>query len=283
MTIGAIVNKVEYQRMPAMPFGFAEFVLQLNYPMHDNPTKGQVFYPGREMALEEWALVYFRDFEAVFSEYHLAVRWVNQMPSEGCEIYIDISLPERRKRTPGRMLSVEYVDCDCESSYIKAVPAGYYPRLHARVVCSTCRVTFGECPNSYASEVMNAGLPFDEHNVKVAEETKATSQFLAVNIPSEHMLSIIDYVNANIDYVNANLNYDSEPDEKRAVSQALTAIAGAKADRATGFALVTVEDWTTVSEYCYANLGYDSNSEEKTAVYAALDAVGAAFSEAVLS
>ncbi len=276
MTTGAIVNKVQYQRMPSMPYGFAEFVLQLNYPLHDNPTKGQVFYPGREMALEEWALAYYRDFEAVFSEYHVAVKWVNQMPLEGCEIYIDISLPERRKRTPGRMLSVEYVDCDCESSYIRAVPASYHPRLHGRVACSICRVTFGECPNSYVSEVMAAGLPFDEHNVKVAEETKAARQLLAVKIPSGHMLSIIDYV-------NANLNYDSEPDEKRAVSQALTAIADAKADRATGFALVTVEDWATVSEYCYANLGYDSNSEEKNAVYAALDAVGAAFSEAVLS
>ena len=89
------------------------------------------------------------------------------------------------------------------------------------------------------------------------------------------MLSIIDYV-------NAKLSYDSDSEEKRTVSQALAAIADAKADRATGYALVTVGDWTTVSEYCYANLGYDSDSEEKNTAYNALDAVGAAFSAAVL-
>ncbi len=168
----ATVLKIERQELPSPPLAFAEWILQLYYPRHDNPEQGEVFYPGREEAEEEWALVYYREFEKTFSEHHAAMRWLREMPTAGCSIYIDLTsagiAAARKQREPGIWLALDYVDCECEREYIK--PARKQGQSQNALACLRCRVTFEECPASRLIEVRKAGLPFDEHNVEVAGE-----------------------------------------------------------------------------------------------------------------
>ena len=165
----ATVLKIERQELPSLPIAFAEFVLQLYYPMHDDPQQGEVYYPGREEAEQEWALVYYKEFEKTFGEYHAAMRWLRDMPVEGCYINIDITSAQiaaaRKQRELGTWLSLDYVDCECEDNYIK--PARKPSQSYNATACRRCRVTFEDCPNARLTEVRKAGLYFDEHNVEV--------------------------------------------------------------------------------------------------------------------
>ena len=42
------------------------------------------------------------------------------------------------------------------------------------IICARCRIPYMECPFALVSEVMKAGLPFDEHAVKTIEYNRET-------------------------------------------------------------------------------------------------------------
>ncbi len=63
-------------------------------------------------------------------------------------------------------LTPEYVDCECDDNYIKAVPeAGYGDD---DVACGECGSLYSEQPDSRVEEVDAAGLPFDRERIEYA-------------------------------------------------------------------------------------------------------------------
>jgi len=63
-------------------------------------------------------------------------------------------------------LTPEYVDCECEENYIKAVPKGRY--ADDDVACAVCGSLFAEQPDSLVDEVEAAGLPYDRERIEFA-------------------------------------------------------------------------------------------------------------------
>ena len=63
-------------------------------------------------------------------------------------------------------LTPEYVDCECDDNYIKAVPKG--GPSEGQVACMVCGALFEEQPDARVDEVEAAGLPFDPSRVEFA-------------------------------------------------------------------------------------------------------------------
>lgn len=64
------------------------------------------------------------------------------------------------------LLTPQYVDCECDESYIKAVPEGGY--AEGDFACAACGPLIAEQPDSRVNEVEAAGLPYDRERIEFA-------------------------------------------------------------------------------------------------------------------
>ena len=164
-----IARRIIHEELPDIPVGFAEFLLGLHYPEREI-TKGTVFFVGRRDA-HEWLRDYFNDFDATFEEVMGAKEWIDSMSEFVGDMLIDISgvaLPHRREKPKEVWLALDYIDCACDENYIKPAPASESIVTGQEIMCGLCKAAFDDCPNSRLSEVLAAGLPFDEHNIEYA-------------------------------------------------------------------------------------------------------------------
>ena len=61
-------------------------------------------------------------------------------------------------------LTPQYVDCECDEDYIKAVPEGGC--TDDEFACAVCGAVFSEQPDSRVTEVQAAGLPYDPWRIE---------------------------------------------------------------------------------------------------------------------
>ena len=77
------------------------------------------------------------------------------------------TIDARRVHEPDKKmlwLTPEYVDCECDEDYIKAVPKDGYS--DDDVACAVCGAFFADQPDSHVEEVEAAGLPYDPWRIE---------------------------------------------------------------------------------------------------------------------
>ena len=145
-----------------VPYKLAQYILWTHYPGAEL-LEGEVPFTG-QVNLDEYALV----FGATEFDKANAEAWLEMMPRANFRMHIDIidAIKEREQRYLGVLLTLEYVDCDCVVNYIKPSPGADKIKTGLEIVCHDCYAVWDDCPNSRVTEVMAAGLPFDEHRVE---------------------------------------------------------------------------------------------------------------------
>ena len=169
-----VAKEIVYHDLPAPPLNYAEYLLWAAHADDQRRTGTANFY-GHSMAesMHEYMLSYAESEQDIED----AREWIKSMPDREMDLYIDISGVKpvmRRFRKEGEMVSTDYLDCACKTDYIRGAPRIEQIGSGYEIICARCRMPYVECPFSLVSEVMQAGLPFDEHAVRTILHNRET-------------------------------------------------------------------------------------------------------------
>jgi len=169
-----VAKEVVYNEMPAPPLNFAEYLLWAAHADYQRRTGIANFYVH---SLADSLHEYLLSFAESEQDIEDARAWIMSMPDREMELHIDISGVKpamQRFRKEGEMVSTDYIDCACKTDYIKEAPRLAEIGNGYEIICERCRIPYLESPFSLVSDVMQAGLPFDEHAVRTIEFNRET-------------------------------------------------------------------------------------------------------------
>ncbi len=164
ITVVGVSRVVTKGKWPEIPKRFAQFLINRKGVRNADGTEGYFLVEGRG----ELATLMERYIGTVSGvtagEVELVRRWVGRTPDErfALSVSLDETYSERFDSDRSVIWLVpEYVECECDADYLRAVPEG--GPSEGQVACQTCGTLFEELPDARREAVIEAGLPFNPY------------------------------------------------------------------------------------------------------------------------